>query len=482
MTDEDPLLLALADLSDDEIERLVLDLPPDYAEYLATALQRTEPVEPLAEWSPLPHQIPPEGDWAGWVLSGGRGVGKTMTGARLLADHARSIPGLRARVIAPTLSDAVNGVVLDPDSGILAADSTAQFKPSGVEGARVEWPNGSKLFLVGTPSLKDVDRLRALTNIDFDLFEEAAANTQLTAAAEQAALSRRGKRLPHPRWAATSTPRPVPTFKAWLKDPKVAVTRATTHDNPHTPDAYREYAESIRGTRLYRQEILGEVVEDIEGALWTMADLDRGTVPYDERQDLIATLTKIVVGVDPPSGSGTCGIVVVGRDEEGKLYVLDDYSVTDSTPIQWAMSALQAARDYGAEIVAETNQGGRMVKETLIQAQKGEEGSPIPLAFVAAAVGKKTRAEPISILWEAEDQLAHLAPESVGALSKLIVELTEWVPGVSASPDRLDAMVWACHRLLTGGKATLHKANPRGSRRGSAPSLRSAMQGGLGAG
>lgn len=471
MTD-DELLLALADLDPAEREELVSSLPPSYAEYLLSALSVEEPEEPLAAWKPLPHQIPPSGEWEGWVLSGGRGVGKTMTGARLLAEYARTVPGLRARVIAPTLSDAVNGVILDPDSGLLAVDPLAQFKPSGVEGARVEWPNGSKLFLVGTPTLRDVDRLRALTNIDFDLFEEAAANPQLTDAAQQAALSRRGRRLPFPRWAATTTPRPVPVFKAWLEDETVEVTRATTHDNPHTPDAYRRYAEALKGTRLYRQEILGEVVDDVEGALWTIGNIERSAVPVADRQDLVSKLGKVVVGVDPPSGAGTCGIVVVGRGDDGHLYVLDDYSVTDATPHQWALRVATAAADYGASVVAEINQGGRMVKEVLRNAAPS-----LPLSTVHAAVGKKTRAEPISALWEADEQAAHIAPESPDALAKLTAELTEWVPGEGESPDRLDAMVWACHHLLTGGKATLYRAGPPANARRPS-SLGSALRGG----
>lgn len=471
MTD-DELLLALADLTPAEREELVSSLPPSYAEYLIGALSVEEPEEPLRDWTPLPHQVPPSGEWEGWVLSGGRGVGKTMTGARLLAEYARTVPGLRARVIAPTLSDAVNGVILDPDSGLLAVDPLAQFKPSGVEGARVEWPNGSKLFLVGTPTLRDVDRLRALTNIDFDLFEEAAANPQLTDAAQQAALSRRGRRLPFPRWAATTTPRPVPVFKAWLEDETVEVTRATTHDNPHTPDAYRRYAEALKGTRLYRQEILGEVVDDVEGALWMLGDIERSTIPVADRQELVKTLGKVVVGVDPPSGAGTCGIVVVGRGDDGHLYVLDDYSVTDATPHQWALRVATAAADYGASVVAEINQGGRMVKEVLRNAAPS-----LPLSTVSAAVGKKTRAEPISSLWEADEQAAHIAPESPDSLAKLTAELTEWVPGESESPDRLDAMVWACHHLLTGGKATLYRAGPPPSARRPS-SLGSVLRGG----
>ena len=456
-------------LSPEQLDQVLARLPQPYLDALAQILPAPkQELEPLRGGAPLPHQVPPTGDdWQGWVLTGGRGIGKTFTGARFIAHYARSTPGLRGRIIAPTLSDAVNGVVLDPDSGILAADPTAELRRSGVEGVRVEWPNGSTVWCVGTHSPSDVDRLRALTNIDVDLFEEAAANRQLAAAAEQAALSRRGKRLPHPVWAATTTPRPVATFKAWLEDPAIVVTRATTHDNPYTPDEYRTYAEKLRGTRLYRQEILGEVVEDVEGALWRLSDIERSMIPTADRPAALAQIKRVAVGVDPPAGAGTCGIVVVGLGEDRHLYVLADYSVTDSTPSVWANAAVRAALDArelvpqaSVEIVAETNQGGRMVKETLQRVQDPSGEAPVPLAFVNAAVGKRTRAEPISVLWEAEEQLAHYAPSAPDALAGLTSELTEWVPGESPSPDHLDAMVWACHRLLTGGRATLYSSSP----------------------
>jgi phage terminase large subunit-like protein len=397
----------------------------------------------------LPHQVPPPPGWLGWLLTGGRGVGKTLAGSHWIADLARNVAGFRGRIIAPTLSDAVNGVVHDPDSGLLAYDSTAVYRPSGAEGVRVEWPNGSKVWCVGTNSPRDVDRLRALTNIDADLFEEAAANPQLASAAKQAALSRRGKRLPHPIWAATTTPRPLATIKEWMADEQVVVTRATTFDNPHTPDVYRHHAEALRGTRLYKQEVLGEIIDDVEGALWTLANLERSLYTGD-RSRLVEGLVKVAIGVDPPSGSGTCGIIVVGRDDSGHLYVLDDYSVTDATPHQWAMRVASASADYGGLVVAEVNQGGRMVSEVLRQAAPG-----LPITTVHAAKGKQARAEPVALLWEAELQTAHMAPAAPDDLTLLTDQLTEWVPG-EFSPDRLDAMVWAATYLLDKHEAVMH--------------------------
>lgn len=390
----------------------------------------------------LPHQQPPTNhDWDGWLLTGGRGVGKTLAGSHWIAHLAATTPGLRGRIIAPTLSDAVNGVVHDPDSGILAHDPTATYRPSGAEGVRVVWPNGATVWCVGTANPRDVDRLRALTNIDIDLFEEAAANPHLADAKKQADLSRRGSRLPKPLWAATTTPRPLPTIREWIADDAVAVTRATTFDNPHTPDIYREHAAALEGTRLYRQEVLGEIVDDIEGALWRQTDLDRSRITPAERAEILPTLTRFVVGVDPPSGSGTCGIVVAGIDRTGILYVLDDYSLTDVSPHEWASATCTAAREYDALVVAEINQGGRMVTEVL-----RATAPDLPVTTVNAAQGKQARAEPIALLWEAEHQVARMAGATDVALSKLEDQMCSWIPGMF-SPDRVDALVWAATYL-----------------------------------
>lgn len=423
----------------------------------------------------LPHQIPPTGKWDGWLLTGGRGTGKTYAGARWLGDKAAGIPGLRGRIIAPTLSDAVNSVVNDPDSGILRDHPEAVLKTTGPEGVRLVWPNGSVVWCVGTAAPRDVDRLRALTNIDADLFEEAAANPHLEAAVYQAGLSRRGKRLRKPLWVATTTPRATPTIKRWIAGrgtgiEYVAVTRASTLDNPYTPDAYRQRVEALRGTRLYRQEVLGEIIDDVEGALWKLVDLERSTYAGD-RADLLDHLGRCIVGVDPPSGSGTCGIVVVGRHRDtGHLYVLDDYSVTDASPNQWAKRVSQAATDYQAGVVAEVNQGGRMVTEVLRNVDPG-----LPVSTVHAAVGKQTRAEPIAVYWEADEQVAHLAPGTPGALDSLVDQLTGWVPG-DYSPDRLDAMVWACTYLRRPDTAVLHLVRP--TRNDDPPTTLAAMRGG----
>lgn len=439
----------------------------------------------------LPHQRLPEPHMIrkGHLFAGGRGAGKTLALANYIARLAEKYDGLRARVISPTLGDAVNGVALDPYSGILAHSPAATYKASGIEGARILWPNGSVCFLVGTPTLKDVDRLRALTNIDVDAYDEAAANPQLTAMVQQANLSRRGRRLDHPIWIAATTPRPVPQYKKWLKDTGVTVTHARTIDNPHTPDEYREYAESLKGTALYNQEILGEVLDDIAGALWTHADVSSSEVTDpEERQRLIEAMDRIVVGVDPPTGHGTCGIVVAGvttaeQDPTGtpRLVILDDFSVEDGTPAQWGAAVVQAHITYGAHIVAERNQGGLMVESTIRHAAEAKGLPLVPVTLAHAAISKERRAAPMAILWEVKPQRALIAPPegNLARMAVLIDQMTSWIPG-TFSPDHLDAAAWAAAYLSAGGKASKAVLQKRGtlqSNRTVSSSFRGALMG-----
>lgn len=383
-----------------------------------------------------PHQIPPTGDWEGWVLLAGRGAGKSYAGMHWLNNICETEPGLRARVIAPTFGDGVASCVEGPNGLLLASRHTAKFRPSEPGGSVVVYPNGSRVWIVGTHTPLDVDRLRALTNIEVDVFEEAFANRMLQEAWDQAAFSRRRGT---PRFVVTSTPRPHQLIKEWATDTDVRFSKATTRDNPHlSPEWVARQERKYKGTRLYRQEFLGEVLEDVEGALWTLADLERSTVTHAQAMEVC---TRFVVGVDPPAGAGTCGIIVMGRDPQGHIYLLDDYSLTDVTPHRWALAVATASADYGALVVAEVNQGGRMVREVLKQAAPN-----LAISEVHASKGKRTRAEPIANGWEADEQVAHMAGKK-GELVEITDQLTSWVPG-TFSPDRVDAMVWAATHLL----------------------------------
>lgn len=405
-------------------------------------LLRGRPADVLLE----PHQIPPDDLHYGWLMLGGRGAGKTFASMMYLSKQAHANPGLRARIIAPTLDDAVNSCILDPDSGLLAHDQEAKLT-AGLGGTRVVWPNKATCWLIGTPTLREVDRLRALTNIELDIFEEAAANPMLARAVEQAKFSRRREGA---RWVATTTPRATQQIKAWVADERVVCAVASSFDNPHLPDAYREALDEIHGTRLWRQEAMAEILQDAEGARWKYEWLDRSRV-----HDMPTEIDSYVVAVDPASGSGTTGIIAACR-ANGHVYVTDDVSVKDGTPEQWANAAVQLATLRNATIIAEDNQGGRMVESTIKNTK-----TTLPVKMRHATMSKDLRAEPIALLWEKEPPTAHL----VSLLPQLEDQMVSWAPYDENgrknrdSPDRLDAMVWACDWLKVPDKGVV-TANP----------------------
>lgn len=397
------------------------------------------------------HQIPPWRDPAepqptrqtGFVMLAGRGAGKSFAAMYELHTALSETPNLRARVIAPTLGDGIAAAVDGPNGLLKLSGGVARWLPSAPGGACVRYPNGARVWIVGTPTSKDVDRLRALTNVDLDLFEELFANPCAQEAFDQAELSRRRGYM---RWMVSSTPRPHELIKKWEKDPRVAVQRGTSMDNKHIPlDWLHKLNTMYRGTRLYRQEVLGEVIEDVDGALWKANDVERSRVT-GPASAVAGICDRVVVGVDPPTGQGTCGIIVVGQDDRGHMYVLDDRSVEEASPHVWAARVKEAADAYDAVVVAEINQGGQMVKEVLNSA-----GHDLPIHTVNATKSKKTRAEPIALLWEVEEQVVHMVTES----TLLVDQMCEWVPGERASPDRVDALVWACWFLRSRHTATV---------------------------
>jgi phage terminase large subunit-like protein len=422
-----------------------------FAGQVAVALER---LAPQSGQELGPHQIPPpehsdlSTDITGWVMMAGRGAGKTYAGSRWMHAHCSKYPGTRARIIAPSFADAVASCIEGP-SGILAASGhQVVWKPSHPGGAQLVWPNGSVCYVIGTPTPREVDRLRALTNCDIDWFEEAAANTQLVEVERQARLSRRNKGAR--RWIATTTPRPIKTIREWKKDPHVSVTTATAHSNRHADPQWLEELERMyRGTRLYRQEVLGEVLEDVEGALWSADDLDRSRI-----QDLAAfyemlaatgrTVTRAAVGVDPANSTGTTGIVSVLTTDDRHLYVVRDSSMPGRSAEQWARVAVDDASGYNAVLVPENDSGGDAIRAVLKAADLLDEVTIMP-ATARGRGGKGTRAEPIALLWEREDFRGHL----VGSFPLLEDQLTTFVPDAPGqdSPDRLDAMVWACTYL-----------------------------------
>lgn len=361
----------------------------------------------------------------------------------LLHDLHAAAPGTRGRIIAPTFGDAVEACVMGT-SGLRAIDPEIVWLPSAPGGAKVIWPNGSEALVLGTPFPKDVDRLRAGGNRTLDWWEEMAANTQLANAWDQAAL---GLRLgQHPHSIASTTPRTTSDYRTVRAGEGVARTHATLFDNPHNP---KQWVEQMRaryeGTRLGRQELGGELIDDVEGALWSRQTLDACRV--DDHPDL----TVVVVAIDPAATSGPeaddTGILIGGLGVDSHAYVLSDRTC-HLPPEGWGQRAVRAYHKFhGDRIIAETNNGGDMVRHVIrtVDAQ-------VPYKSVTASRGKQTRAEPVAALFgapPARGSRVHL----VGGFPELEDQLCTWTPGDSKSPDRLDAMVWLVTDLMLGRRA-----------------------------
>lgn len=407
-------------------------------------------------WQPLPHQVPPEGNWYGWAMIAGRGAGKTDACAEYVTQHVRGpacLPGPVPHwigIIAPTLGDAATACVEGP-SGILAHDPTARGPISAPGGSVVRWANGSQAKLFGTDSPGDVERLRAGGNTCLIWAEELAAWRHLDAGWDQMRFGLRTG--PRPHWIASTTPKPKQLIKKLVAGEiaNTVLTTATTYDNPHLPEHIRQaLEESYGGTQLGQQELLGLIMDEDENALWTRAMLDATRVQPAE----VPELTRISVGVDPSGGAGEQGIVVVGKSglvlpgDGGRPqphgYVLDDRSCR-LAPDQWGRRTVQAAVDWEAdEILAETNYGGAMCVATLRTAAEAL-GVDIPIRTVTATRGKQVRAQPVAAL-TAQGRW-HMA----GVFPELEQQLVTWYPELGWSPDRYDAMVWpAWHMKLVG--------------------------------
>lgn len=411
-------------------------------------------------WEPLPHQIPPEGDWRYWMLLAGRGSGKTDACAAYFDDYLSTHPGERGRIIAPTIGDAREACVEGP-SGILAHNRSVQFNRSWGE---LTWPNGARARIFGAFTPNDVERLRAGGNANLDWYEELAAWRQMEDAWRQADLGLRLGWRPH--GVISTTPKPRPLIRRLVEqfangDPLVAITKAATYDNPHLDASVRErFRQQYEGTRLGRQELDAEILEDVEGALWSWEMLEKpgarilpGEAPG---------MRRVVVAVDPSWGTthDECGIVVAGVGFDGRGYVLDDRSAR-TTPSAWGAIVKDAYHHWEADrILAEVNFQAEQVRLVM------QTTDPhLPYQELRVSRSKVLRAEPVVALYE-QGRVSH-----VGRFAGLEQQMTEWVPGESdISPDRVDALVFALSALMLdaggpGGSAADYLANAASWRR-----------------
>jgi phage terminase large subunit-like protein len=390
------------------------------------------------------HQEPPTcanngGPWTTWLALGGRGAGKTRLGSEwvraLVHGHApyADAPRRNIALVGESEHD-VREVMIEGPAGILRMSPYAERPVWTSSRGRLEWRNGA---VAEAFSADDPESLRG-PQFDAAWCDELAKWRYADAAFDMLQF---GLRLgPQPRQLVTTTPRPIPLIKRLIADPRTAVTRAGTQANAaHLSSAFLdEVLARYAGTRLGRQEIDGEIIEDRPDALWTRAMIEAARV------DRAPPLVRIVVGIDPPAssreGADACGLVAAGRDDNGCVYVLEDATASGLAPAAWAGRALMLYRRHQADaLVAEVNQGGEMVGAVLRNID-----ASVPLRCVHATRGKYVRAEPVAALY-AQGKVKHAAP-----MPELEDQMCDFgLGGLSsgASPDRLDALVWALTEL-----------------------------------
>jgi len=431
-----------------------------------------------------PKQLPPETAWFIWLILAGRGWGKTLTGAQWVAEQARTYPGCRIALVAATFADGRDTMV-EGETGLLAA-----LRPEELRGGNRDraWNRSlGELFLANGSRLKvfSSERPRQLRGPQHhfawadepmqwnDAKRGARAAPEVDTTWSNLVIGLRLQRRPGwpegyaPRIVATTTPKRVQLLKnreednpGLLQQPGVEVTTGRTDENlANLAESYvAAVVEPLRGTRLGQQELDAVLLEDVEGALWKGADIERGRLLFG---DVLPRLHATVVGVDPAvtakESSDWTGVVVCASDLEGHGYVLDDRTLKAS-PRGWATAVWRAAIDWNAEaVVIEDNQGKDMVEHTLttVWPEIPESATRLrpKIHRVHAGASKRVRALPIATRYERQPPTIHHV-QGAGDLTALVEEMTGWDgSGSGDSPDRIDALVWALTYLLLPGQA-----------------------------
>lgn len=449
----------------ESLAQIVAKLP---VEERLRVLEGVDPDGLMWDWSfwSRPEQQAPEGDWAIWLLLAGRGFGKTRTAAEWIREQAKVTKDGQRRfaLVARTAAD-VRDVIVEGESGIMNISPPSEkplYEPSK---RRLTWPNGN------TATCFTADEPDSLRGPQFTHAwgDEVAAWRQTPDAAGMTAFDnlRVGTRLGrNPQILVTTTPKRVPLLYSLLaeneKNPgKVVVSRGSTMDNAgNLAESYIDAITGVyAGTRLAAQELYGEMLDAVEGALWTdeiIENYREGAMP--------PAVPLRCIGVDPSVAENPkdeCGIVVVASTGEHDLYrrqswVLEDASVHGS-PTVWAERVVAMARKWGCPVVAEVNQGGALVKAAIHTIDPS-----VKVLEVHSKNGKALRAEPVTLAYE-QGRVHH-----VGFFAELESQMTSWVPGEGKSPDRVDALVHALTALLikpppgfTGGKISARSAATR---------------------
>lgn len=404
------------------------------------ARQATVVLPPTWREKARPAQLPPIGPWRTWYVRGGRGSGKTWTGSNTLAEMAMETPG-EWGVVAPTFADMRDKCIEGPSGLLKALHTNRNEVERGASRTVKSWNrsqgelrlrNGSTIYGDGAddgaPTIQGFN-LRGLWADEVGLWKKWQMAWEESI--------RFAVRLAPSRIIATGTPkRGHPLVKSLMADPECVKTLLRTMDNAENldPVALADLVRLYGGTTLGRQELEGEVLDDVPGALWRRTLIEQGRVAVKPN------FTRIVVAIDPSATStesaDECGIIAAGLDWAGHGYVLEDRTLRAS-PNRWATEAIALYHELKADrIVAEVNNGGEMVGQVLRSIDPS-----IAYKAVHASRGKQTRAEPIASFYE-QGKVHH-----VGAFEQLEDQQCQWVPG-EKSPDRMDALVWALTELM----------------------------------
>jgi phage terminase large subunit-like protein len=373
------------------------------------------------------NQQEPQGKWDVWALIAGRGFGKTRTGSEIVRKWSNEVPSIL--LIGATSTD-MRDIMIDGPSGILATSHKNNYPLYEPSKLRLTWKSGCVCLL---RSADEPDRIRGVEAYRAWLDEFAAWNYPQDAWD----MITMAVRIGDTKKLITTTPRRLNVLKKIVAYPGTIITRGSTYDNiDNLSEAFRQtIIERYEGTRIGRQEIYAEILDDTEGALWKQDLIDKNRVK------VAPELKRIVVAVDPavtskPESDET-GIIISGKGIDGHVYVLFDSS-GKFTPHQWAQRSVTCYENYRADrIVAEVNNGGDLV-ETNIRMFNPD----VPFKSVYASRGKVIRAEPIVALYE-QGKVHH-----VGTHDKLEEQMTTWDPEKDKSPDRVDALVWGIADLM----------------------------------
>ena len=431
------VLEALAALSEREREGVWRSLPVAMRNELGDRWE--------GGWAQPGQQAPRGVDWRIWLIRAGRGFGKTRAGAEWVTAIADD-PEATIALVGATAAD-VRRVMIEGPSGLRAVAKIGKTPRYTISRGEIRWPNGARAFVYSA----DVpDQLRGPEH-HVAWCDELAKWRRGDAAWDNLMMGMR--RGPHPHVLVTTTPRPTNLMKRVLRARGLVETGGRTRDNPFLPDAFVEHVEdAYGGSVLGRQELDGEMVDDLAGALWSRTLLEAC------RCDPPGALVRVVVGVDPPAGTvveggdggggDACGIVAVGIDGDGMAYVLADASISATSPEAWARAVAGCAAQHRADrVVAEANQGGAMVRSVLLAADV-----TLPVTLVRASRGKVARAEPVAILYE-RGRVRHCGrfPALEDEMCGLVAGGGYQGPG--RSPDRADALVWALTEACLGRRS-----------------------------